>query len=231
MKKFDLKELHQNLFSMQDIKYRDFHSKLMPTVDKSKVIGIRIPVLRKFASAFAKTSDAEVFLRILPHTYYEEDNLHAFLIEKTNDFDLAVKQLDAFLPYVDNWATCDMMNPKSLGNNLEKLERVVLKWVNDHKTYTIRYGIGMLMRYFLDENFDTKYLDIVCGIHSDEYYVNMMKAWFFATALSKQYDKTIPYMEDKRLDVITHNMAVRKALESFRIPKVRKEYIKTLKVK
>ncbi len=231
MKKFDIKELHHKLFTMKDLWYRDFQSKLMPTIDKERVIGIRIPVLRKFATEFAKTGDAEAFLKTLPHTYYEENNLHAFIIEKIRDFDMAVEQLDGFLPFVDNWATCDMMNPRVLGKYPEKLEKVIMRWINDKKTYTVRYGIGMLMRYFLDENFDVKYLDIVSQIRSDEYYVNMMKAWFFATALSKQYEKTLPYIEGRKLDSVTHNMAVRKAIESFRITKEQKEYIRTLKIK
>ena len=231
MNEFNVKHLHDLLFSMQDLKYRDFHASLMPTIDKENIIGIRTPVLRKFAKEYGKTDESKTFLTKLPHKYYEENNLHAFLIEQISDYDQAVSALDGFLPYVDNWATCDGMNPKTLGRYPGKLINDVMRWMDNDKIYVKRYGIGQLMRYFLDDNFKREYLDIVADIRSDEYYINMMIAWFFATALAKKYEETLPYIEHYRLDGWTHNKTIQKAVESYRITSEQKEYLKALRIK
>ena len=211
---------------MADGEYKEFSAKLMPTVCKDKVIGIRIPVLRKFAKTL---TDYEDFLQNLPHKYFEEDNLHAFLMEREKDFDRCIEKLDAFLPFVDNWATCDSMKPKVLKKEPEKLLAHINRWINSNDVYAVRYGINLLMSFYLDDNFDEKYLKLVADVKTDEYYINMMRAWFFATALAKQYDKTLPYIEEKVLDKWTHNKTIQKAVESFRITKEQKAYLKTLK--
>lgn len=230
MNRSKLALLHKTLFSMQDLKYRDFNASLIPTVDKEKVIGIRTPILRKFAKEFGKTEDAKSFLSVLPHKYFEENNLHAFLIEQIKDYDEAISALDRFLPYVDNWATCDTMNPKVLGKHPERLIEKAYEWTADNRTYVKRYGIGILMRYYLDDRFKREYLDTVSRIRSDEYYVNMMTSWYFATALAKQYESTLPYIEEHKLDTWTHNKAIQKAVESYRITDDQKKYLKTLKI-
>lgn len=224
-------ELQKKLFAMQDLSYRDFHSKLMPTIDQARIIGIRTPELRKFAKEFAKREECESFLRDLPHTYYEENNLHGFLLEMEKDYGRLLDKLDAFLPYVDNWATCDMIRPKILKKHLKEFLPKVQEWLNSDKVYTIRYGIGMLLSFYLDEEFKPEYLEWVAQIRSDEYYVNMMIAWYFATALAKQYETTLPYIVEKRLDVWTHNKAIQKAIESYRVTEEQKAYLRTLKIK
>ncbi len=224
-------ELQKNLFEMQDMEYKKFHSKLMPTVDENKIIGIRTPVLRRFANEFAKSEKADGFLSKLPHRYYEENNLHAFVVEKTKDFDLAVELTEKFLPYIDNWATCDMFFPKVFGKNKKMMLEYAKKWMKSHHTYTVRYGIGIMMRLFLDNDFKDEYSELVASVKSDEYYVNMMIAWYFATALAKQYDCTVKYIEQNKLDVWVHNKTIQKAVESYRISKEIKEYLKTLKIK
>ncbi len=225
------KRVQARLFELQDLAYRDFHSKLMPTVPKEKIIGVRVPELRKFAKEFGKTTDAKEFLKILPHKYYEEDNLHAFLTEQIKDFDECVSALDSFLLYVDNWATCDMMSPKVFKNNTEKLLPKIEKWLISDYVYQVRFAIGMLMKFYLDENFDERYLHLVASVKSDEYYINMMIAWYFATALAKQWKKTVPYIENKVLDKWTHNKAIQKSVESYRITDEKKEYLKKYKIK
>lgn len=221
--------IQKRLFEMQDLKYREFHSRLMPTVEKEKVIGVRTPELRKFAKEISKTDYAKEFLKILPHEYYEENNLHAFLIEEIGDYDFCVAELNRFLPYVDNWATCDMMRPKIFKKHLSELLDEIEIWLHSKDTYTVRYGIEMLMVYFLDENFSPEYPETVSKIRSDEYYIKMMVAWYFATALSKRYDDVLPYLEQNRLDADTHNKTIRKAVESYRISDERKNYLRTLK--
>lgn len=223
------KYIRDRLFEMQDLKYRDFHSKLMPTVSKELVIGVRTPDLRRFAKEISNTSYSESFMDILPHKFYEENNLHAFLIELSDDFDLCIERLNRFLPYVDNWATCDMMRPKIFRKHLSELFSQIKIWIKSDDTYTVRFAIEMLMCYYLDENFSTDYSDMVAEIRSDEYYIRMMQAWYFATALSKHYDEIIQYLECHRLDTDTHNKTIRKAIESYRIPDNCKEYLKTLK--
>ena len=221
--------LHDQLFALQDLEYRAFHSRLMPTVDPETIIGVRTPELRKLARGFAREPEAAAFLQTLPHRYYEENNLHGFLIETIKDFDQCISALDAFLPYVDNWATCDLMSPKVLKQDLPRLLTHIRRWMASGHVYTIRFGMEMLMRYYLDEAFRPEYLDWVAAVHSEEYYVNMMIAWFFAEALAKQYDAALPYLLKHRLDVWTHNKAIQKARESYRITPEQKAYLKTLK--
>ena len=224
-------KVQKQLMAMQDLKYRDFQCKFMPTVASDTVIGVRTPELRKFAKEFSKKPDVDEFLKILPHKYYEENNLHGFLIETIKDYDRVITELDAFLPYVDNWATCDLMRPKIFQKHLEELLGKIKEWINDDHTYTIRFGIEMLMSFYLDEQFCPEFLELVSYVQSEEYYVNMMVAWYFATALAKQYDDTLPYIEQHRLSKWTHNKAIQKAVESYRISDGQKTYLRTLKVK
>lgn len=224
-------EIQKQLFAMQDLDYKAFHSKIMPTIDPKNIIGIRTPILRKFANDFAKTQDAQSFIAKLPHTYYEENNLHAFVLEKIMDFDTAVELTENFLPYIDNWATCDMFLPKVFKKNKDKILPYAKKWIKSEHTYTVRYGIGILMSLFLDDDFNRQYVETVADIRSEEYYVNMMIAWYFATAIAKQYDTAVKYLEEKRLDKWVHNKTIQKAVESYRVPAKTKEYLKTLKIK
>ncbi len=224
-------EVETRLFEMQDLQYKSFHSKLMPTVNPDKIIGVRIPELRKFAKDFAKSSEAGKFLENLPHSYYEEDNLHAFVIEQIRDYDETVKQLDRFLPFVDNWVTCDMMTPKSFAKNKEKLIKKIDFWLALKHTYAVRFAVNMLMKFYLDDNFKEEYLRKVVAIQSDEYYINMVRAWYFATALAKQWDFAIKIIEENRLDEWTHNKTIQKSVESYRITKEQKEYLKKMKRK
>lgn len=222
-------EIRARLFEMQDPEYRDFHAKLIPTIDRENIIGVRTPALRKYAKEAAKNPQIKEFLSALPHKYYDENNLHGFVIEQIRDFEECLEAVDAFLPYVDNWATCDLMSPKVFGKHTDELMSSIRRWLASGETYTIRYGVNMLMRFFLDEEFQPEYPELVAGIQSDEYYVKMAVAWYFATALSKQYDTVVPYLENHRLDVWTHNKAIQKARESYRITEEQKEYLKTLK--
>ena len=219
------------LFEMQDIKYREFHSKLMPTVNKGKIIGVRIPAIRKFAKKIANTPDACEFMEALPHKYYEEDNLHAFLISEIADFEKCVEALECFLPYIDNWATCDSLRPKCFKFNTDKLISYIYKWISSANTYTARFGIEILMLHYLDESFKEEYLYTVSKIKSEEYYVNMMIAWYFATALAKQYDASLPILKCRVLSTWVHNKTIQKAVESYRITEEQKIYLKNLKVK
>ncbi len=217
----------KELFKMGDEKYREFSSSLIPNVPKERVIGIRIPALRKYAKDL---DDYEDFLNSLPHYYFEENNLHAFLIEREKDFHKCIKMLETFLPYVDNWATSDSMKPKVLKKHKKELLDYIKKWISGKEVYMVRYGINLLMSLYLDEDFEESYLYLVAGIKSDEYYINMMRAWYFATALAKQYESTLPLIEGKILDSWTHNKTIQKAKESFRITKEQKEYLSTLKI-
>ena len=222
-------DLQKELFALQDLKYKEFHQKLMPTVNPDKVIGIRTPVLRKFAKGFGKRAEAEEFMKNLPHKYYEEDNLHAFLLEEIKEYDVLIKELNKFLPFVDNWATCDMMRPKILNNHKTELIKDIDRWLNSKDTYTIRFVVNCLMLYYLDEDFKPEYLEKVTKIKSNEYYINMVRAWYFATALAKQYDKTVKILENNTLDKWTHNKTIQKAVESYRITNEKKEYLRKLK--
>ena len=224
-----ISQITKDLFNMQDVAYRDFHSRLIPTVEKQRIIGVRTPMLRKYAKAIISESVVNDFLHSLPHYYYEENNLHAFLIEKINDFDTCIELLDTFLVYVDNWATCDMMNPCCFKKNLDKLYRNALNWLNTCNTYKIRFAIVILMKYYLDDEFDNEYLLKVSEVNYDNYYVYMAKAWYFAEALVKQYDVAVKYFEKRILSRDVHNKAIQKAVESLRISPEIKQYLKSLK--
>ena len=219
------------LYAMQDLPYRDFQCRLVPTVAAEAMIGVRTPELRKFARAFAKTPEAAEFLTSLPHRYYEENNLHGFLIESMKDFGQAVAALDIFLPYVDNWATCDLMRPKVFRKNLPESLIAIRRWLTSEETYTIRFGIEMLMTFYLDEEFQPEYLNWVAELKSEEYYVNMMVAWYFATALAKQWESVIPYIEERRLSQWCYNKSIQKAVESTRITPEQKDYLRGLRWK
>ena len=223
--------IRSQLFDLQDLKYRDFNASLIPTVDKKTVIGVRTPQLRKLAKELSKDPDIEFFLRTLPHKYYEEYNLHGLIIESMKDYDKCIAEMNKFLPYIDNWATCDIISPKIFKKHLPELLDEIKVWMGSDHTYTIRFGIEMLMSFYLDDQFKPEYPETVAGIKSQEYYVNMMIAWYFATALAKQYDAVIPFIEGKRLDKWTHNKAIQKSVESYRITPEQKAYLKTLKVK
>lgn len=224
-------EIRVELFKMQDMDYRDFNSKLIPTVDKESMIGIRTPDLRKYAKQLGKSSDVIEFLQTLPHKYFDENQLHAFIISEIKDFKNCIDEINRFLPYIDNWATCDQLSPKVFKKHHKELITYIKEWLKSDKVYTLRFGIGMLMEHFLDEDFDISYLETVSNIRSDEYYVNMMIAWYFATALAKRYESVLPFIENRRLDIWTHNKAIQKAVESLRISDEKKEYLKSLKIK
>lgn len=221
--------VQKELFSMQDLSYRDFHSKLMPTVEKEHVIGVRTPQLRKFGKEFAKKEESVFFMEALPHKYYEENNLHAFLIEQMKDYAACIRALDIFLPFVDNWATCDFMSPKIFKKHLPELLTEINRWIHSEHMYMVRFAIGMLMKFYLDDTFMPEYPNMVAAVRSEEYYINMMIAWYFATALAKQYDTVISYIEEHKLDVWVHNKTIQKAIESYRISDEQKKYLRTLK--
>lgn len=223
--------MQKYLFEMQDLNYRDFHSRLMPNIDKDRVIGVRTPMLRSFAKKIAGTSDALKFINTLPHYYYEENNLHSFLISQIKDFEICIYELERFLPYIDNWATCDMLRPKILSSNPQKLLERIEVWIKSEHEFTVRFAIEMLMLHFLDKEFKSAYLNTVAAVHSEKYYVNMMIAWYFAEALVKQYDFALPYIENAALSKWCHNKAIQKAIESYRISPEIKAYLKTLKLK
>ena len=221
--------IQQRLFALQDLVYREFHCGLIPNVPAEAIIGIRTPALRALARELSGTPEAEAFLSSLPHEYYEENNLHGFLICRIRDYSACVREIDRFLPYVDNWATCDSMSPQCFARHPEELIADIRRWIADDRTYTVRFGLRCLMNHFLDERFRPKYLELAASVRSEEYYVNMMVAWFFATALAKQYDAALPYLENRRLDQWVHNKTIQKARESFRITPEQKEYLRSLK--
>ena len=223
--------LHAQLISMADQKYKDFQCALMPTVDPDRVIGVRFPHLRHLSNYMRKSSERDLFLSELPHSFYEEDNLHAILISSMTDYSDATMALDAFLPYVDNWSTCDTIIPKAFKDRPQQLLLKIKDWISGPHTYTIRFAIGVLMRFYLDEEFSEEHLSLVAAVRSDEYYVNMMIAWYFATALAKQYDSTITILENKILPKWVHNKTIQKAVESYRITNEQKIYLKRLKMK
>lgn len=222
--------IKEKLLSMQDLEYKEFQTSLMPTVAPDTVIGVRTPHLKAYVKELRNT-DITDFLSDLPHTYYEENNLHAFLLCEIKDFDLCLSLVEKFLPYVDNWATCDSMRPKCFKRNTQKLLPFIDRCLASNHTYTVRYGIGMLMSYFLDEEFDGVYLKKAGAIVSDEYYINMMLAWYFATALAKQWDGMIHYITEYKLPLWVHNKTIQKAVESYRITDEQKEYLKTFRRK
>ena len=222
--------IRKELFERQDIKYRDFQAKLMPTVDPEKMIGVRTPELRKLAKQLIKSGDAAEFISELPHEYFDENQLHAFIISEMKDYEECIAEVNRFLPYVDNWATCDQLSPKVFKKHRAQLLGEIKKRIKSEKTYTIRFGIGMLMQHYLDEDFKAEYPEMVSAVKLDEYYVNMMIAWYFATALAKQYEEVLPFIENKVLDKWTHNKAIQKSVESYRITPEQKEYLKGLRI-
>ncbi|MBQ1740599.1 MAG: DNA alkylation repair protein [Erysipelotrichaceae bacterium] len=224
-------EIVAELFRLQDKEYARMQAKIIPTVSPDRIIGVRTPALRDFAKSLNKDQDIGEFLSYLPHQYFDEDQLHAFVISLEKDFDKCMAKVDAFLPFIDNWATCDQLSPKAFKKEPEKLLPYIQIWIKSDKTYTVRFAIGLLMQHFLDDHFDLKYADEVAGIRPEEYYIKMMIAWYFATALAKQYELVLPYLEDKRLDDWVHNKAIRKSIESYRITDEQKAYLRTLKVR
>lgn len=224
-----VEEIEETLWKSQDVEYRDFSAKLMPTVNPERVIGVRIPVVRQLAKEYAKREDVSDFLSALPHPYFEEDNLHGFILEKEKNFAKLIELLDLFLPYVDNWATCDSISPNVFKKHLPELLPHIRRWMASDHTYTIRFGIEMLMKYYLDDSFEKEQLDWVASVKSSEYYVNMMIAWYFATALAKQYEATLLVLKENKLDVWTHNKTIQKARESFRITPKQKNDLALLK--
>ncbi len=227
----ELNALQKELFSMQDKEYAQFHSKLMPGIPPEKIIGVRTPALRKFAKEYAHSSDKDFFLSVLPHTYYEENNLHALLLMQEKDTGRLFYEIDRFLPYVDNWATCDLFSPPVFKKHPPQLLSKVQDWIHSDRTYTIRFGIGVLLSFYLDEAFSPEQLLWVAEIQSEEYYVRMMQAWYFATALAKQYEQTLPYLTENRLNRWVHNKTIQKAVESYRITEAQKAFFKTLRRK
>ena len=221
----------ERLNALSDPAYAEFQRKLIPTVAPEIVIGVRTPDLRKLARELIQIGEVETFLKALPHTFFDENQLHAFILSEDKDFQRCLDRVSAFLPYVDNWATCDQMSPKVFKKHAQELLPVIDRWLHESHVYTVRFAIGMLMEHFLDANFDPHYLEWVSGVRSGEYYVNMMIAWYFATALAKQYEAALPYIRDHRLTPWTHNKAIQKAAESFRVPLERKAELKAYKVK
>ncbi len=217
------------LFELRDTKYRDFQSSLIPNIERERIIGVRTQALRATAAQMLKEGTAKDFLSALPHHYFEENQLHSFIISVERDFEKCIALVEAFLPFIDNWATCDQLIPKSFAKHKKELLPYIEKWLESKHTYTVRFGIVCLMRYFLDELFDKKYPRLVSEIKSNEYYIKMAVAWYFATALAKQYDAVLPFIVEKRLDKQIHNKAIQKARESFRISDEAKAALKDLK--
>ena len=225
-----IEEIRKELFALQDEKYRAFQVKLFPTLNPESIIGVRTPDLRSYAKKLLKQEEIAEFLSDL-HRYFDENQLHAFIISEMKDYERCIGEVKRFLPYVDNWATCDQMSPKVFKKHLPELLVCIKEWIRSDETYTIRFGVGMLLEHYLDDAFSLEYPEMVAGLRSSEYYVNMMIAWYFATALAKQYEVILPFIENRRLDTWTHNKAIQKALESYRITPEQKEYLKGLKIK
>ena len=217
------------LFSKQDIKYRDFQAPLFPNIDKERMIGVRTPTLKSLAKELFNSEMAKSFIETLPHRYFDENQLHAFLISLIKDYQTCLKEVERFLPYVDNWGTCDQLSPKVFAKHKDELIISIKKWLKSKHTYTVRFAIGMLMQHYLDESFKEEYMSLVASIKSEEYYINMMIAWYFATALAKQWDSAIKYIEEKKLSPWVHNKTIQKSVESYRISDDQKKYLKSLK--
>ncbi len=222
-------DILKRLFEMQDKDYALFQGKLVPNIESKLIIGVRVPLLRKFAKELIKENGQEGFLQEVPHKYYDENMLHAILLSEMKDYGDCIKRVNEFLPYVDNWAVCDISSPKVFKKNKDDLLNEIYKWSKSEKTYTCRFGLGMLMSFFLDGDFKEEYLKLPANIKSEEYYINMMIAWFFTTALTKQWEYTLPYIEEGRLATWVHNKTIQKARESYRIDKEKKEYLSSLK--
>lgn len=225
-----MKEIYEQLCLQRDEKYAQFHRGLVPNVEADYIIGVRTPILRKFAKELSKSPACNEFLNELPHDYFEENQLQAFVISEMKDFDYCMERLEQFLPYINNWATCDQTSPKIFKKNKDLLLPSIYRWIDSEHTYTIRFAIGMLMQHFLEEDFKEEYVELVSSVQSDEYYVNMEIAWYMATALAKQWDATIPYIEEKKMGRFVHNKTIQKARESYRITPEQKEYLKGLKI-
>ena len=224
-----VEKIREQLFARQDEKYRDFQAKLIPTAAPGSMIGVRTPALRELAKKLAKEQETIVFLWDLPHRYFDENQLHAFLLGEIRDFRLCLQEVKRFLPYVDNWATCDQLSPKVFRKQRQELLPAIREWLESGRPFTVRFAIGMLMEHFLDEAFDPAYPEMVSAVRSDEYYVNMMIAWYFATALAKQYEAVLPYLTERRLAPWTHNKTIQKAVESFRLSAEQKTFLRSLK--
>jgi 3-methyladenine DNA glycosylase AlkD len=224
-----MQEIEDILFKNKDEAYAAFTRKLQPTLAPERIIGVRTPVLRKLAKQISGEDYGLQFLGECPHTYFEENQLHGFIISGRKDFAQCMDELEQFLPYMDNWATCDQTSPKIFKKYRQELLPYITKWLSSDHTYTVRFAIGMLMQHFLDEDFAPVYLDMVAGVKSGEYYVNMEIAWYMATALAKQWESTVPYLEQREMDVWVHNRTIQKARESYRITDAQKEYLRTLK--
>ena len=225
-----IEEIRTELNRLQDVKYREMQIRTIPTVSPETIIGVRTHKKKKMARELLHSGQINLFLNDLPHRYFEENQLHAFLISGTKDYSECIRLLDLFLPYVNNWATCDQMSPGVFRKHRNELINRIPDWLDSSKPYVIRFGIGMLMQHFLDEDFDRRYAEMVAAVRSEEYYVNMMIAWYFATALAKQYDAAVPFLENRYLDRWTHNKTIQKAIESYRIPPDRKEYLRSLRI-
>lgn len=224
-------EIENRLFELRDDKYRQFKARLVPNVPCEQIIGVRIPNVRAFAKQLVKSKETDGFIAELPHKYTDENNLHGFIISECKDYDKTVKYLDEFLPYIDNWETCDILNPKAFKKNKTRLKGDIFRWLSSQHTYTVRFGIEMAMAHFLDDDFDAELMDAVSKVKSDEYYVNMMIAWYFATALSKQWDSAVIYLQNNALDKWVHNKTVQKAIESYRITDAEKNYLRSIKIR
>ena len=220
-----------DLMALKDDKLKAFQAKLIPTVDENTIIGIKTDVLRKIAKDMIKANEADDFIKVLPHKYFEENQIHAFILSELKDYDKCIKEIDIFLDYVDNWATCDQMSPKIFKKHLEDLRIKIMEWINSNQTYRIRFGVSMLLAFCLDDAFRESDLSVVANIKSEEYYVNMMIAWYFSTALVKQYDYAIKVIENKVLSKFCHNKTIQKAIESYRISDEKKAYLRSLKIK
>lgn len=225
------KTIRERLFSVQDEAYGDFTAKLIPDIERKYIIGVRSPEIKKLAAELSATEAGEVFLTCLPHKYLEENHLHAAILARQKDYETALKRVKAFLPFVDNWATCDTSIPKAFAKNKQALLKEIDCWLGSEHTYTVRYAIGLLMRLYLDGDFKEEYLYKVASVKSGEYYVNMMRAWYFATALAKQYEAALPLIESKTLDKFTQNKSIQKARESYRVSAEHKEYLKEFRIK
>ena len=225
-----MKQIVDLLFENQDIKYRDFQAPLFPNLDKETMIGVRTPTLKRLAKELFNSETANSFIETLPHRYFDENQLHAFLISLIKDYQTCLNEVERFLPYVDNWGTCDQLSPKVFAKHKEELIIPIKKWLKSKHTYTVRFAIGMLMALFLDDSFKEEYMELVASIKSEEYYINMMIAWYFATALAKQWDTAIKYIKDNKLSSWVHNKTIQKAVESYRITQEQKEYLKSLKI-
>ena len=226
-----MNDIQKRLFSLQDKTYGEFQAKLIPTVGRDRIIGVRTPELRRLAKELYRQGNTEDFLADVPHRYFEENQLHAFIISEIKDYNTCVNEVSRFLPYIDNWATCDQLSPKVFKKHKEELLVKIKEWIKDGRTYTVRFAIKMLMDHFAEEDFKQEYPLAVASVKSEEYYVNMMRAWYFATLLAKQYEAVIPLIENKMLDKRTHNTAIQKSLESYRIKDEQKKYLKGLKIK